>query len=102
MLAHFICQLFSFIPFCNGFHFFYHYYYCYFYFTIVYFVLLPQNVFQCDWCSCFGVVLILFCFIPLLGPGAHGQVVCTAGYRGASISGRGWVAESNCRVVLGT
>ena len=40
----------------------------------------------------FGVVLI-YLFIPLLGPGAHGQVVCTAGYRGASISGRGWVAD---------
>ena len=39
----------------NGFHFFYHYYYCYFYFTIVYFVLLPQNVFQCDWCSCLAL-----------------------------------------------
>ena len=32
MLAHFICQLFSFIPFFNG-----YYYYCYYYFTLVYF-----------------------------------------------------------------
>ena len=29
---------------------------------------------------------------PFVGPGAHGQVVCTAGYGGGSISGKGWVA----------
>ena len=28
---------------------------------------------------------------PFVGPGAHGQAVCTAGYGGGSISGRGWV-----------
>lgn len=55
------------------------YCYCYYYSTSVYFDWLPLNVFQCDWCPCLCCSIFTW-FIPLLGAGAHGWVLNTAGH----------------------
>ena len=79
MSAHFIFQLFFFDFFVIiGFH-----YDCHDYLTLVYFDLLPLNVFQCDPCLC---CLNFSLFIPLLGQGlVPGLWILLA-------TGVGWVA----------
>ena len=91
MSAHFIGQfifpffppLFSFLYF-NGFHHHYYYSYCYFYFTLVYFDLLPVNVFQSDWCP--FLCCLNFIVSPFAGAEAHGWVLHTTR---EVLSGRG-------------
>ena len=60
--------VFSSFLYFNGFHYYYFYYYCY-YFTSVYFIQLPLNVFQCDWCPC-ECCLILLCLTLPWGRGS--------------------------------
>ena len=86
MSVHFIFQLFFF----DFFVFIGSHYYCHDYLTLVYFDLLPLNVFQCDWCPCL-CCLNFSLFIPLLRQGlVPGLWILLA--TGVVPSSKSWVA----------